>query len=433
MHAMLKRASAPERNMPNLTRDHLHSLIEQYQSGKTLPQEFYVNPDVFDYEMAAVLNDTWFFARHSSELSAPGNFAVVQVGGVSLLLLRGRDGVVRGFHNVCMHRSAKLCTEAQGSISRITCPYHSWSYALDGQLVSTQFMPADFKKEEHSLRAVSVAEDSGLIYVNLDSKAPPLETLIAPHRENLRYHGIPTAQVALRRTYLIRANWKLTIENFTECYHCAPSHQTLTKVMSVDRTVLVRIDPSDPAAIAAAARVKPKMAEMEKRLDAHRSAGAAIPRAYREFLAPGYETGALDGKMLLPPMTPAGLTAGTESFAVLEPHTGYLNLYEDYTVLLSYLPQSLGVTALELTWLVKGAMPKPDDEIVDKLAALWDITSREDAWLSENTVAGVHSPFYRPGTLSNAEIGPRAFLDWYIQRLKDSLTGGGRKTHVWAA
>jgi Rieske 2Fe-2S family protein len=208
---------------------------------RTLPGSYYSDPTIFATEQTRIFEAAWFCAAHSSDLGKPGAFRTVQVGRESILLTRSRSGEARAFFNICRHRGAKLCVEETGEVKRaFQCPYHAWTYDLDGKLVAAPNLTKmpDVDRTEWGLRKVHVREWLGYVWVCLTEEPPSFEdTVIGDVRfrlgdvESIERYAIETLQVGRRISYDIKANWKLIIENFMECYHCATIHPELTEVL----------------------------------------------------------------------------------------------------------------------------------------------------------------------------------------------------------
>ncbi|MFF2807296.1 aromatic ring-hydroxylating dioxygenase subunit alpha [Streptomyces sp. NPDC058000] len=207
----------------------------------TLPGRAYTDPDVFRQEQEAIFERLWFCAVRSADLARPGAFRTVRVGRESVLITRNRAGELRAFLNICRHRGAQLCTEESGEVRRnLQCPYHAWTYDLDGRLVAApnlQKMP-DIDRTERGLVTVPLREWLGYAWVCLADDPPSFEdTVIGAAVERLgdaaaidRYRT-QTLALGRRISYDVRANWKLIVENFMECYHCATIHPELTDVL----------------------------------------------------------------------------------------------------------------------------------------------------------------------------------------------------------
>jgi len=207
----------------------------------TLGGQYYSDSAVFAIEQARIFEQMWFCAVRSSDLPTPGSFRSVQVGRESVLVVRGRDGALRAFLNICRHRGAKLCTEESGQVKRaLQCPYHAWTYGLDGKLIAAPNLTSmpDIDRVEYGLHAVHLREWLGYAWVCL-ADAPPsfvddVQGAVVERLGDLasieRYE-IDQLAVGRRVVYDVKANWKLIVENFMECYHCATIHPELTEVL----------------------------------------------------------------------------------------------------------------------------------------------------------------------------------------------------------
>ena len=157
----------------------------------------------------------------------------MNVGRESLLVVRDRRGAIHALFNVCRHRGSRLCEEPCGDIGEtIQCPYHAWTYGLDGRLVGVpdQKELEDFDKADYGLARARVATWEGFVFVNLDDEAEPFEVAWAPMLQRVSAWGIAELKSAARITYDVRANWKLLFQNYSECYHCSPLHPSLVKL-----------------------------------------------------------------------------------------------------------------------------------------------------------------------------------------------------------
>ncbi|NUT49725.1 MAG: aromatic ring-hydroxylating dioxygenase subunit alpha [Saccharothrix sp.] len=207
----------------------------------TLPGNTYTDPTIFELEQEKIFEQMWFCAVRSADLPDAGNFRTVQIGRESVLVTRSRDGSLRAFLNICRHRGAKLCVEETGTVKRnFQCPYHAWTYGLDGKLVAAPNLTSmpDIDRVEYGLKTVHLREWLGYAWLSLaDEPASFEETVQQDVRERLGNldaignYQVSELELGRRITYDVKANWKLIIENFMECYHCATIHPELTEVL----------------------------------------------------------------------------------------------------------------------------------------------------------------------------------------------------------
>ncbi|MGW6547492.1 aromatic ring-hydroxylating oxygenase subunit alpha [Streptomyces massasporeus] len=206
----------------------------------TLPGSAYTDPGFFAREQEHLFEAMWFCAVRSADLAGPGAFRTVQVGRESILVTRARDQSVRAFFNVCRHRGAKLCNARSGEVKRaFQCPYHAWTYDLTGKLVAAPNLTKmpDVSRTEYGLAAVATREWLGYVWVCLAENPPPFDEVVQDvvarlgDTESIEHYGIEDLDVGRRIVYDVRANWKLIVENFMECYHCATIHPELTEVL----------------------------------------------------------------------------------------------------------------------------------------------------------------------------------------------------------
>ncbi|HEY1224589.1 MAG TPA: SRPBCC family protein [Brevundimonas sp.] len=196
----------------------------------TLPARLYGCPDAWVRERTGVFGRAWLFLGHEAEASEPGDWIATDIAGHRLLMVRGADGALRAFHNVCRHRAGPLVTGASGNCGKaLTCAYHGWRYALDGRLrAATGFGASEgFDPREFGLFAVRLETWRGLAFVTLDAEAAPLADVVAPLEALLAERGLDIAKPALRRTHDLNCDWKVYAENYLEGYHIGAVHPVL--------------------------------------------------------------------------------------------------------------------------------------------------------------------------------------------------------------
>ncbi|EBX4816968.1 aromatic ring-hydroxylating dioxygenase subunit alpha, partial [Salmonella enterica subsp. enterica serovar Newport] len=203
-------------------------LLDQRIAGHALPAGLYTREDVLQADLDVFFRKHWIYVGLECDVPEAGDATVIDIGASSLLLLRDDDGVVRVFHNVCRHRGSRLIDAGPTVISKLVCPYHQWTYELTGELIHAPHMGMDFDKTCHSLKPVNFRSIGGLIYVCLSDNPPEdIATLERVMEVRLAPYDLRNAKVAHQVDVVEHGNWKLTLENNRECYHCAANHPEL--------------------------------------------------------------------------------------------------------------------------------------------------------------------------------------------------------------
>jgi phenylpropionate dioxygenase-like ring-hydroxylating dioxygenase large terminal subunit len=205
-------------------------------TSHTMPARFYIDPTVYEREKEAIFNRSWWFAGHKSQVAKPGQYITTSIHDQSIIIARGADDEIRAFYNVCQHRGHELVKGA-GSARILVCPYHAWSYDLDGKLRGAPNTGelAGFDKCAFALKNVRVEEFCGLLFVNLDPDAKPFAELSGDLEAELRHYcpSIDSLVYAHRHNYDVASNWKVLIDNFLECYHCGPAHRDFVNLVDM--------------------------------------------------------------------------------------------------------------------------------------------------------------------------------------------------------
>jgi phenylpropionate dioxygenase-like ring-hydroxylating dioxygenase large terminal subunit len=203
---------------------------------RTLPWSWYADPEVLRHEQERIFLRAWQYVGHAGEVAEPGSYAAARAGDVPILLTRDRDGVLRAFVNVCRHRGAQL-VDGAGRRETVQCPYHAWTYGLDGALRAAPRADREpgFAREELGLVPVQVESWGPLLFVSPDPEAPPLASVLGKLPELVASAGVDVGALAFhhRSTSTYAANWKVCCENFLECYHCAVAHPGFSAVIDV--------------------------------------------------------------------------------------------------------------------------------------------------------------------------------------------------------
>jgi Rieske 2Fe-2S family protein len=214
----------------------------------TLPGRYYTDPAIFEREMRDIFSRQWLYACRAQDVPAPGRFVRVTIANENVIVVRGRDQELRAFLNVCRHRGAMLCTAGSGEVGRsIRCPYHAWSYRLDGSLMSAPNWNsvADVDKADYGLHPVHLTEFHGLVWLNLATDPVPLEEQVWPQldyrlggdKAKFARYNLAGLVAGRQVDYTVAANWKLIQENFQECYHCSTIHPELVDTLPQFRSI----------------------------------------------------------------------------------------------------------------------------------------------------------------------------------------------------
>jgi Rieske 2Fe-2S family protein len=211
------------------TKAALRSLIARRQPGYSLDAPFYTSPEVFQADMELIFGRTWVYVCVEPEVPEPGDYVTVSLGRNSVVILRDDDMGLRAYHNVCRHRGAKLVHEESGAVGNIVCRYHQWTYNLEGRLIYAEHMGSDFDTSCFGLKPVHVRSVAGLVFICLAAEPPAdIDAMDAAMTPYLAPHDLRNCKIAASNDLVERGNWKLTMENNRECYHCSGNHPELT-------------------------------------------------------------------------------------------------------------------------------------------------------------------------------------------------------------
>ena len=393
--------------------NHISALLQQRKAGHALPQGFYTEAEVVAFDLAAIYGESWLLAGFEAEVRNPGSYLSTMVGQWPVLIVRGRDGELRAFHNSCRHRGSLLCAEGSGTTPRLICPYHRWTYDLTGKLLAAGRMPDDFVKDDHSLLPVCLETVAGAVFICLSESPPDFATLRAKLTPLLAPHKLDRAKLAFQSTLVEYANWKLVMENARECYHCATGHPELSLSFPVNTSAYFDRGKEHTAAFDA------RMAEVGLPT-------AAVEedwwQASRFPLNEGQIAMTMDGQFDVKKLMCdiAGGDIGSMRWA-LEPHN-FCHSTSEYTFMFSAMPVGPTETHVYSKWLVHEDAVEGTDYHVDELIELWTKTNLQDKALAENNQAGVNSPGYVAGPYSpDAEPLTLGFVDWYCKKAQSYL------------
>jgi len=358
----------------------------------TLPGHWYTDPAVFAREQETIFEDMWFCAAWAADIAEPGQFRVVEVGRESILIVRDNDGTLRAMLNVCRHRGARLCLEESGQLRRtLRCAYHAWTYDLAGRLVAAPNlvkMP-DIDRDTYGLIRVELREWLGYAWVCLADQPPSFaETVISAVTGRLgdpaaiESYRMPDLAVGRRISYDVAANWKLIVENFMECYHCATIHPELTSVL-----------PEFKAGFAAQYYV---------------GHGAAFADRAEGFT--------VDGSPGFPRLPGVSDDQDRRYYAITIRPQVFINLVPDHVILHRMFPLAADRTTVVCDWLFDpGVLESGQD--TSRSVELFDRVNRQDFDACERTQPSMSSRAYRDGgVLVPSEHHIAEFHEWVIRK-----------------
>ena len=424
--------------------------INGWREGTTIPAEYYVDERRWMNDERYIADHLWLMADHQSRIPKPGDYFVFEFGrGESAIILRDQSNAIKAFHNVCRHRGSRLCRHDEhrdrkdtrlsvvqlgptGNTPVFRCPYHAWTYDLTGKLTSfPQGMPPGFNPAENGLVPCHVRTSEGFIFVNFSHGDPPdFDAAVKTFTSTVAEYGTADLKTVARLSAPTLANWKLVLENFQECYHCAPSHKALVKAhpfWSYTHT------PAQEAHL---------MKQLEHVIAAHRAERAARSAAMGAESAPptgasgGYQlggailnanmvSGSLDGKPVAPLLPARKEWTRRYKGASVAWSTGGALCYDDHVIGWRFTPRDVKLTDAELWWMVRADAKEKDVDIA-RMKPLWEITYREDRWISENNHDGIESSHYRSGHYAAIEPGPQRFVKWYMTEVVSAAAAGNR-------
>ncbi|MCI0537042.1 MAG: aromatic ring-hydroxylating dioxygenase subunit alpha [Verrucomicrobiales bacterium] len=354
----------------------------------SFPREYYLSAEWFEREMELIFSRQWLYAEHESEVRHTGDFITREVGDESILVTR--DGAdLHALFNVCRHRGAGVCQESHGNARRFVCPYHRWTYNLDGRLIAAPAMPDTFEPARYSLFRAHVRSWNGLLFINLSEDMPePLDQMLESAKVGMAPLDVANCKVAHAITYSVAANWKLVLDNFMECYHCPGAHPEFCRTFDLKHI---------PAgALTASSHPLVDFGDL------------ALKRGTKSLTM----TGELVCRKLMGSLTMGDLPTGVG--LTLRPTTSAA-FFGDYGIVFDFQPVSLAETRVRCQWLVAGDAEHGRDYDVESLIAVWDITNRQDWPLCESTQKGVRSRHFVSGPNSlEQEPGVEVFRSSYL-------------------
>ncbi len=394
----------------------IKELLNNQQEDWSLDQKFYKDTSIFDLEKHNIFYNSWIFIGHESQIPNKGDFFIYKLLDEEIIVLRNKENKVKAFFNVCRHRGSRVCLEEKGNTSRFSCPYHSWTYNLDGKLLAAKSLREGIDKSKLGLHPCNIESASGMLLINLSDNPQSLKNLKSDLKEPFEMFGFKDLKVAAHKNYPIASNWKLAVENYQECYHCAPAHPEY----SLSHSLKIEDEPGFDEA------QEKMMNNLEscglKDIEVNKDFSNKDPDqeqyAYSRYaLFDGYMTGSKDGKPLAPLLGDIKeFNQGCSDFNIGP--VSYFLAYCDHIVGYIFTPTSQDQCQCDIYWLVNKDAEENKDYDKEKLMWLWDVTTYADETIIVNNQKGVNSIKYKSGPYTDKEQSTRRFIKWYLSELK---------------
>lgn len=402
-------------------RDEMHGLLAGRDPNFSLGQKFYTDPAYYTLDLENIFYRDWLFVGHDCELPKTGSYMTVQIGAYPVVIVRDAQGGIRAFHNSCRHRGSRICATEKGTAAKLVCPYHQWTYELDGRLLFARQVGPDFKPAEYGLKTVHCQSIAGYIFVCVAENAPDIAAFRATVEPYLAPHRISEAKVAYESTIIEKGNWKLVWENNRECYHCAANHPELCRTY-----------PEAPTATG----VQGVMEDPEINALWSKCEASGLParftmaengqyRATRIPLLRDAVSYTMSGKAAVKKPLSADVTASSIGAMLLFNYPSTWNhILGDHAISFRVLPISPEETQVTTKWLVNKDAVEGVDYDLNELTHVWIETNDQDRRIVEENAVGIRSPAYQPGPYSvEHEGGVMQFLEWYSNAMVSRLKG----------
>ena len=388
--------------------------------NQSLSRDLYCDDGVYQADLAQVFYREWLFALPAAALDKTGTYQTLQIGAYPVVVIRGADGRIRAFHNVCRHRGQRLCSKVTGATPKLVCPYHQWTYDLDGKLLFARDMGPDFDPAAHGLKKVHCVDLGGMVFICLAEVPPPIADLAGKLTSHLAPSGLGDSKVAFTSSIVEKGNWKLVIENNRECYHCGGSHPSLCRTFSDNPKIGAMDGPHSASPEILAHWERCEAAGLPSRFTHHPEFQWRLARIPLLNNAESYTMttkAAVARRMGKMPFNDAG------SLLFYHYPNTWNHFLGDHAITFRVLPISATETEVTTTWLVHKDAVEGVDYDLKTLTEVWMATNDEDRIVVEENQKGILSPAYEPGPYSPIqEEGVIQFVDWYCNLMTRRLT-----------
>jgi len=383
--------------------------LNESRCGHALPQAFYCDDDIYQADLSAVFFREWLFVANECEISDPGDYLTLTIDRAPIIVLRDREGQLRAFHNTCRHRGSRLCSGERGNLNRLVCPYHQWTYDLDGTLMSALYMDEEFDRDDFPLKTVHMQNLEGLLYICLSDTPPDFEKFRRTVTPYIAPHHPAKTKVAYESTIVEEANWKLVVENNRECYHCTSAHPEL--LVSLVEMAL----PDDDRNGEEFDIMQRKGKDWDTLELPHAPAdGGQEFRCIRLPFRNGIASMTLDGKLGCKKLLGDFTDSDLGSVRMFRVPNNWHHFLSDHILHFRVLPLGPNRTEVRTTWLVHEDAIEGWDYEPERLSEVWRATNDQDRILAEENQRGIRSPGFEPGPYSQvAEFMVVNFTTWY--------------------
>ncbi len=372
---------------------------------RTLPSHAYYDPDVFRREMQEIWFKEWVYLCRSDALDGPRTYRTFEIADQGILLLRDGDGALQAFHNTCPHRGSQLKTDKGGKFNSnlIVCPYHQWSFSMQGDLVRTTSLSeaVDFCKEDHPLYRIALHEWRGCVFISLAESPVPFEEAQGNSLDTFNNWPVEDLLVAETWTHVMDCNWKTFWDNYMECLHCPDIHPELCDIMPRTKRRMTSM------------KDDPNWKEHENSTDPYYSRG----------LKPGAETWSYNGKAAtyqFENLTEEERFEGVHFMTLLP--TIYMAGHVDYMRIVRLTPLGPEKTEIQAEWLIP--QQTVDDSNFDRQNTFGfaRLVMEQDVVASEMNQRGMHSIRHDTGVFMPEEVWLHGFAEWYRERMGNGET-----------
>ncbi|MFT3689769.1 aromatic ring-hydroxylating oxygenase subunit alpha [Paenirhodobacter sp.] len=403
-----------------LSQGEIQAMLAARRPNFSLERDLYCDEGVYQADLEHIYYKEWLFAIPAAELVKTGSYATMQVGAYPVLMVKGADGVIRAFHNVCRHRGQRICSKENGTAPKLVCPYHQWTYELDGRLLYARDMQEGFDASKYGLKPVACREVGGMVFVCLNPEPPAFDLLEEKLSAYLAPAGLKEAKVAFSSTIIEKGNWKLVMENNRECYHCGGSHPSLCRTYSDSPTMTAMEGPWAAAPEILAHWNRCEGVGLPSRFTNHPKMQWRLARIPLLNNAESYTMSTKRAVTKLMGQMPF-FDAGSLLFYHY-PNT-WNHFLADHAIVFRVLPISPTETQVTTKWLVPKDAVEGVDYDLKTLTEVWINTNDEDRQVVEENQKGILSPAYEPGPYSTLqEEGVIQFVDWYAEMMLDRLS-----------